>query len=74
MIYNSVFPIIVQETAQSLQAAGLSKAQEMPQVVPPVGCFGMGCAGDRYIRDDLLWVNPSRQLRSTQLFAHSSQE
>lgn len=28
-----------------------------------VGCFGMGCAGDRYTRDDLLWVNPSRQLR-----------
>lgn len=64
MIYNSVFPILVQETAQFLQAAGISKAQETPRVtVPPVGCFGMGCAGDRYTRDDLLWVNPSRQLR-----------
>ncbi|KAF4788433.1 hypothetical protein TURU_161379 [Turdus rufiventris] len=53
-----------QETAQFLQAAGISKAQETPRVtVPPVGCFGMGCAGDRYTRDDLLWVNPSRQLR-----------
>lgn len=75
MIYNSVFPIIVQETAKSLQAAGISKTRETPQVVvPPVGYFGMGCAGDRYIRDDFLWVNISRQLRTTQLLAHSSQE
>lgn len=40
--------IVVQEVAQSLQAAGISKAQETFQlVVLPVGYFGMSCATDR---------------------------
>lgn len=48
MIYNSVFHIVVWETVQSLQAAGISKAQEtLEAVVLPVGYFGMGCARDR---------------------------
>lgn len=48
MIYDSVFHIVVWETAQSLQAAGISMAQETLQVVAlPVGCFGAGCARNR---------------------------
>lgn len=59
MIYNSVFPILVQETAQFLQAAGISKAQETPRVTvlavlewvvlvtdtPEMTCYGLTPAG-----------------------------
>lgn len=48
MNYNSVFHIVAWETTQSLQAAGISKAQETLQVVMlPVGYFGMGHASNR---------------------------
>lgn len=70
MIYNSVFHIVVWETVQSLQAAGISKAQEtLEAVVLPVGYFGMGCARDR-LHQRCPVVG---QLRPTELLAHSPQ-